>query len=157
MKEMDIYKKIVNTNEFRREMDFIQHGTTSVYEHSISVAEMSLKIARKFKIKVNEKSLIKGALLHDYFLYDWHVSDKSHRLHGFTHPRSAYKNAKRDFGLNKIEENMILSHMFPMGPKIPKYKESWILTCADKYCATKEIVVNIISRFSLTKLLLKDK
>ena len=133
MENNKIFKEIVNDERFLKEKEFMQHGTTSVYEHSIYVATTCMKIVNKFNLKVNEDSLVKGALLHDYFLYDWHVSDKSHRLH-----------AKRDFGLNKIEENMILSHMFPMGPKIPKHKESWILTIADKYCATRETIDGIL-------------
>ena len=139
-----IFKEIVNDEKFLREKEFMQHGTTSVYEHSIYVATTCMKIVDKFNLKVDKDSLIKGALLHDYFLYDWHVSDKSHRLHGFTHPRASWRNAKRDFGLNKKEENMILSHMFPMGPKIPMHKESWILTIADKYCATRETIDGIL-------------
>ena len=146
MERINVFKEIVNDERFLKEKDFMQHGTTSVYEHSIYVATTCVKIARKFKFKVNVESLVKGALLHDYFLYDWHVSDKSHRLHGFTHPRASWRNAKRDFGLNEIEENMILSHMFPMGPKLPKYKESWILTLADKYCATRETLENLLYR-----------
>lgn len=144
MNNIKVFKEIVNDDRFLKEKEFMQHGTTSVYEHSINVATTCLKIARKLNANVDEESLVKGALLHDYFLYDWHISDKSHRLHGFTHPRASWKNAKRDFGLNKKEENMILSHMFPLGPKIPMCKESWILTLADKYCATVETVENIL-------------
>lgn len=144
MENNNYFKEIVNDEKFLREKEFMQHGTTSVYEHSIYVATTCMKIVGKFNLKVDKKSLIKGALLHDYFLYDWHVSDKSHRLHGFTHPRASWRNAKRDFGLNKKEENMILSHMFPLGPKIPMYKESWILTIADKYCATRETIDGIL-------------
>lgn len=151
MVNLDVYKEITSSDKFKREKKFMQHGTTSVYQHSIDVAFMCLFIARKFNIKVNEQCLVKGALLHDYFLYDWHVRDKSHRLHGFRHPRFSYNNAKRDFGLNEIEANMILSHMFPMGPAIPRYKESWILTISDKYCATKEIISNIICKLLLNK------
>ena len=64
----------------------IQHGSTTVYEHSVGVAGASLKLAELFHIKVNEKALVKGALLHDYFLYDWHEKRKGHHFHGFTHP-----------------------------------------------------------------------
>jgi uncharacterized protein len=144
MENNAVFKEIVNDSRFLKEKEFMQHGNTSVYEHSIYVATTCAKIVKKFNIKVDEDSLIKGALLHDYFLYDWHVSDKSHRLHGFTHPKTSWRNAKRDFGLNKVEENMILSHMFPMVPKLPKHKESWILTVADKYCATREIIDNLL-------------
>ena len=75
------------------EKSYIQHGSTSVYEHSVKVAYTSLYFARRFRLNIDEKSLIRGALLHDYFLYDWHEKDKSHRLHGFYHPSTALRNA----------------------------------------------------------------
>lgn len=34
--------------------------------------------------------------------------------------------------MNKKIESMIETHMFPVNKKIPKYKESWILTIVDK-------------------------
>lgn len=131
--------EILNSKGMELEKSFIQHGTTSVYEHSISVAIMCILIASILPFKINRKSLVKGALLHDYFLYDWHKKDKSHNWHGFRHPGFACKNAKRDFDINHIEENMISSHMFPMTPTIPRYKESMILCLSDKICATREI------------------
>ena len=118
----------------------MQHGKVSVYDHTINVTIHALKIVKKFRIKVDERSLIRGCLLHDYFLYDWHVNDKSHRLHGFHHARTAMLNADRDFGLNKVEKNMIYSHMFPLNLRLPKYKESIILCISDKICAVKETI-----------------
>jgi len=135
-----IYNEIVNSDLFKQEVNFFQHGKITTYDHSINVAKKCIIIARKLKVKVNMDSLVKGALLHDYFLYDWHQKDKAHRLHGFVHPKFSKKNAEKDFGLNKIEENMILSHMFPMGWVIPKYKESIILCLVDKYCASYELL-----------------
>ena len=49
-------------------------------------------------------------------------------------------NANNDFGLNKIERNMIYTHMFPLNLRIPRYKESIILCLADKIVATKETI-----------------
>ena len=139
MDKISVFKEIVNDERFLKEKEFIQHGNTSVYEHSIYVATTCVKIAKKFNIKVDEDALVKGALLHDYFLYDWHVKDKSHRLHGYTHANTALKNAKRDFKINKIEENMIKCHMFPLNLfSIPKYKEAKILCICDKLCAISE-------------------
>lgn len=140
MKQEKIYDEIVNSDLFKQELKFYQHGNITTYEHSINVVNNCIYIAKKLNLKVNMDSLIKGALLHDYFLYDWHKKEESHRLHGFVHPKYSKNNAERDFGLNKIEENMILSHMFPMGWVIPKYKESIILCLVDKYCATRELL-----------------
>lgn len=119
-------------------MDYIQHGTVSVYEHCLSVTRCSCHIARLLRIPIDRRSLIRGALLHDYFLYDWHEKGGDHRLHGFHHPARALKNAREDFNLTNVESNIILRHMFPLVPVPPTFREGWIVCLADKVCATKE-------------------
>jgi len=123
--------------------NFTQHGNTSVFEHCVSVAKFSLLMAhyleKTLRIKVDRDSLVRAALLHDYFLYDWH--DKTvpgHNIHGFTHPGAACRNADRDFGLNEVEKDIISKHMFPLTIMPPKYRESVIVTLADKWCALCE-------------------
>lgn len=118
----------------------IQHGKTSVFDHCLNVAIISLKIARQFKIAVDEKSLITGALLHDYFLYDWHNKEKSPSWHGLKHPAIALSNARRDFPINLIETDIIINHMFPLTFHSPKTKEGWLITIADKFCSIAEIL-----------------
>ena len=134
---------ILSSSGMELSKQFFQHGDTSVYEHSVSVALMCLAIAGFLHLRINEQALVRGALLHDYFLYDWHVKDSHHRWHGFTHPAKALNNARRDFQLSKVEENMIACHMFPLTLKLPAYKESWILYGADKICAVREIMNTI--------------
>ena len=123
--------------------NFTQHGNTSVFEHCVSVAKFSLLMAhyleKTLRIKCDRDSLVRAALLHDYFLYDWH--DKTvpgHNIHGFTHPRTACINADRDFGLNEVEKDIISKHMFPLTFMPPRYRESVIVTLADKWCALCE-------------------
>ena len=120
------------------EKSYIQHGSTSVYEHSVKVAYTSLYFARRFRLNIDEKSLIRGALLHDYFLYDWHENDPSHRLHGFTHPKRALINATADWNLSDRTQNIILRHMFPLTPVPPACREAWLVCLADKVCALAE-------------------
>ncbi|MDY2921984.1 MAG: HD domain-containing protein [Eubacterium sp.] len=124
----------------KKEKEYMQHGSTSVYEHSVKVAYISLCLAKWLHLKVDPVSLMRGALLHDYFLYDWHEKDRSHRLHGFRHASTALRNAERDFQLNEVEKNIIARHMFPLNPIPPKYKEAWVVCLADKYCAFLETV-----------------
>lgn len=140
-------KEILESENFKKEKQFIQHGTITVYEHSINVAIACLKIAKYINLPVDQKALIRGALLHDYFLYDWHEKDKTHRLHGFTHAKTALKNAEKDYKLTEIEKNMIYCHMFPLNLRIPKYREAVILCIADKIVATIETIkpyINIL-------------
>ncbi|ABN06357.1 metal dependent phosphohydrolase [Methanocorpusculum labreanum Z] len=117
---------------------FMQHGDTNVYDHCVAVARVSCLLADKMGLSVDRESLIRGALLHDYFFYDWHVPDPVHRLHGFTHPKRALQNAMDDFTLTTVEQDMILRHMFPLTPTPPKFREGWVLCLADKVCSTLE-------------------
>lgn len=131
-------RELAHEGRFYEEKAAMQHGCTTIYQHSIHVAYVSLFLMEKWHIPLDEISLVKGALLHDYFLYDWHENDASHRLHGFHHPNTALRNALRDYKLNKREENMIARHMFPLTPIPPGCREAWLVCLADKWCAMKE-------------------
>jgi uncharacterized protein len=127
--------------EIKQLDEYIQHGKITCLEHSISVAFSSFCMCKQLNMKVDYKSMIRGAMLHDYFLYDWHVKDESHRLHGFYHPFTAYHNAKKLFHLNAIEADIILKHMWPLTfLHIPRYKESVMVNIADKLCSLMETI-----------------
>ena len=120
-------------------LHYIQHGDTSCLLHMIAVAYYSAKIADMLRLdKRKRKSLIIGALLHDYFLYDWHKERKGKHIHGFTHPAEALKNASEDFELNAVEADIIRKHMFPLTVIPPRYIESWIVCFVDKACSLYE-------------------
>ena len=53
-------------------------------------------------------------------------------------PKAAMKNSSRVFGINEREQDAIRTHMFPLGP-VPRNKEAWIITLADKICAIAEL------------------
>ena len=114
---------------------FRQHGDVSVALHCFFAAVVCVRLARALALRVDTRALVRGALLHDYFLYDWHDPDPSHRLHGFRHAGFALRNAGRDFSLGPIERNMIASHMFPMNLVLPRVRESLLLCLADKICS----------------------
>lgn len=136
-------RDIILSDEAQRMKEFTQHGTTSVFEHVIAVAKFSLLFAINleslFGFKIDHRSLVRGALLHDYFLYDWHKpSDKRRGLHGFTHPAIACENAMRDFDIPPIEQDIIKHHMFPLTVIWPQSIEGWLVCFADKWCAVCE-------------------
>ncbi len=139
MEKTKAFQEITGSKKYKRTKELRQHGNVTVFEHSLSVAETSLKISKMLHIKVDEESMVKVALLHDYFLYDWH--DKNHpKMHGFRHASFAADNAMRDFGLTEKEYKAIRSHMFPLNLRIPTSREAFILTLADKYCAASETI-----------------
>ncbi len=141
-----ILTEVCKNSRLLQSNQYIQHGATSVFRHSVAVAYVSFWLARKMHARVEEKTLIRGALLHDYFLYDWHEKDASHKWHGFYHAEKALKNAMEDFDLNKVEKDMIRRHMFPLNLRPPRYKEAWILCGADKLCSSKETVEGILEK-----------
>lgn len=128
---------------------FIQHANVSCLDHSISVAYYSYLICRKLNLSVDCQSVIRGALLHDFFLYDWHLESDRKGLHGFTHPQAALENAEEHFILNDMEKDIIVKHMWPLTLTPPKYKESFVVCLSDKFCSlieTLRIYPRIISR-----------
>lgn len=146
------YKKCISDfipNESVRSMGkFIQHGDVTCLEHSIYVSYISYLICRR--LGLDYVSAARGGLLHDFFLYDWHITKPCKGRHGFIHPRMALENASKYFVLNEMEKDIILKHMWPLTIRMPKYKESFIVSFVDKYCALMEII-RFSSRFSTVK------
>ena len=128
----------LNTEKVQSMRGYLQHGDTTTLDHAIAVAYYSLMLDRKWNLNCDKSSLVRGALLHDYFLYDWHQPHKEYGLHGFTHPFTALRNAVQDFNLNAVERNIIARHMFPLVPIPPRYRESMIVCLADKFCSLNE-------------------
>ena len=140
----ELFKTVLNEiqkdSRFRECSQYMMHGKTSVRQHCIKVAYTALFISYKFYVKVDERQLIRGALLHDYFLYDWHEKSLKNSIHGFTHGSTALKEAKKDFNLSATERDMIKHHMFPLTPTAPRSCEGFILCIADKVCAVSETI-----------------
>lgn len=144
--EYETYINPLLKDEKVRQMEkFIQHGNTTCFKHCEMVARCSAKMAYKYKVNVDMKSMIRGAMLHDYFLYDWH-DEKLSNLHGYHHPTIALNNAMKDFELNEIEKDVIKKHMFPLTIYIPRYKESMLVSLADKYCTIREFFENLFGK-----------
>ncbi len=134
-------RQVCSSSRMNKSRTFYQHGKISIYVHSLRVAYICYYWVKKYHLHVDEKALIRGALLHDYFLYDWHDKEHEHkRPHGFFHPSAALCNAKQDFILTRKEENIIQRHMFPLTLIPPGCKEAWLVCMADKVCSTRETV-----------------
>ena len=134
-------RDILVTESFQSEENYIQHGEITCYEHSLAVTYMSVWLACKLRLRVDLKSVVRGALLHDYFLYDWHDDEVWHRLHGYHHARTSLITACKDFPLNRTEKQIIFRHMFPLNiSRVPNSKEVALVCLADKICATIETI-----------------
>jgi len=125
-------KEILESEIFGQNKSFIQHGSISIYEHCYDVARFSFSMGEFFKVK-DMRSMVRSALLHDFFLYDWHVPEKMWSLHGWTHPVEAAENARKYFNATDKEYSMIRTHMWPFTLlNFPRHGEGWIICFADK-------------------------
>ena len=89
----------------RRMSQYIQHGSTTTYDHVLRVARTAYRLNHILHLKADDHSLIRASILHDYYLYDWH--QQGDRLHGYHHARIAADNALRDFAISPAEQAMI--------------------------------------------------
>ncbi len=129
----------------------IQHGKTTTKQHVMNVADISMKLGDALHIQYSKGELVRGALLHDYFLYDWHerANEENGRpksFHGFLHPDIALKNAEEDYYLSKREREIIKNHMWPLTiTRVPTCREAWLVVAADKMATISEFFVDIFS------------
>ncbi|MDR2521144.1 MAG: hypothetical protein LBC72_01135 [Spirochaetaceae bacterium] len=134
----DLAGDIIQSEKFAECKAFIQHGNVSVFTHCILVARLSWRAARFFNLP-DRRSLVRAALLHDFFLYDWHTPEKMWSLHGWTHPTTAAENAREFFDISEKEYSLIQTHMWPWTPlHLPRHAEGWIICLADKVISLGE-------------------
>ncbi len=125
----DIISDILKNEEII-DLRYEYHHGISRLDHSLSVAKLTFNMCKLFKVKKYEE-VTRAALLHDFYRTG---EDSSFR----GHPTTAVNNAKRVFNINDMQADIIYNHMFPATFRLPKYKESWIVTTADKLMAIKE-------------------
>lgn len=103
-------------------------------QHCLFVAYLSFLFCRKFHL--DAVSAARGGLLHDLYLYDWRTHKGNHMM---MHPITALVHATHLFELNDMEKDIIVKHMWPLTPWLPRYLESFVVSGADKLCALAEI------------------
>lgn len=137
-----LLKDTADTPVAQKMRRFTQHGSISTYRHCADVTRMCFWLNRRLHLGADEKALVRGAFLHDLYLYDWHDKDPSHKWHGFHHADRALENASRHFSLTPKEKQMIYCHMWPLNlTRVPKSREALILCVSDKLCALRETLL----------------
>lgn len=130
---------IADAPKARQMRQYIQHGSITTYRHCADVTRMCFWLNRRFHLGADEPTLVRGAFLHDLYLYDWHEKNGDHKWHGFHHADRALENADSLFRLNARERQMIYCHMWPLNlTRLPRSREAAILCLSDKLCALRE-------------------
>jgi uncharacterized protein len=132
----DLISDILCSNEFRQMKHHRHHVKSNARDHSIKVAFLCYLYHKKFSPDFELREFVRGALLHDYYLYDWHDRTPATRHHVIAHPRRALRNAKQKYPeLSDMQRDMILHHMFPLTPMPPTTRAGWLLWFYDKVAA----------------------
>ena len=120
---------IIENKEFLK-LENIIHHECNRFNHSVRVSYWSYKIGKS--LKLDYERIARAALLHDFFFEDNTNSDYKTRIATMLkHPKYALENAKKYYDLTELEEDIILTHMFPIVPRLPKYIESWMVDIVD--------------------------
>ena len=139
-KYKSIVKSILRDNNFKKTYNIEHHGISRM-EHSLKVSYYAYKIAKKFNL--NYVAVARGGLLHDFYL-DGDERNKANRfLDTFRHPKKALDTSSKLFNINDIEKNIIVSHMFPIYYKLPRYPESIVVNIVDKVIGGGEMLISL--------------
>jgi uncharacterized protein len=143
---MDCIAGLYNSQEVQGLKEFEQHLEINRLQHITSVSYLSFRMCKK--LGLDWQIAAQGGILHDLFYYDWRENDWSHRPHGYLHPAFALKNARALCGeLDKKTENIIMRHMWPLTLVPPRCKEAFVVSLADKYCATIELRISLSKKY----------
>jgi uncharacterized protein len=129
-----VARPLLERPEVARLSRYRHHLATTRLEHVDEVAYLSYLWGKRLGLDCN--AIVRGALLHDLFYYDWLTEGP--RLHGLRHPRIALENARRLTDLSAVEEDIIIKHMWPLTVVPPLYPESFIVSAADTVCAVRD-------------------
>ena len=133
----DIIQDITDNQHFNLLTTELHHGITR-YQHSMRVAKWTYAVCNKLHMK-NTEAITRAALLHDFYVNDDLVTDNSAKALG-EHPSVALTNSKKYFNINKLQEDIIVYHMFPCTLTMPKTKEGWLVSGVDKLVGTYEML-----------------
>ena len=131
----DLVSDIQDNKKYIELKKEFHHGINR-YTHSIRVAKVTYKISKL--LKLDYKSATRGAMLHDFFKNTEYGNVKGLKT-AQVHPHIACFNAKNEFTLNEIEQDVISSHMYPINTHRPSYKESWLVNAVDEGVSLYEI------------------
>ncbi|HIZ55201.1 MAG TPA: hypothetical protein H9671_03235 [Firmicutes bacterium] len=141
---------LIDSDAVQKLEHYRQHRKTTRLKHSVNVAYYTYRVTKK--LHMDYRSATRGALLHDLFFYNRDeanpLSDMQGRRHCYIHPRIALENAQKICTLNSIEKDVIVKHMWLATLACPRYKESFVVTFVDKFCAALE-PLGIFKKFAI--------
>lgn len=114
---------------------FPHHHRVSRYNHVLLVAQLSFRLSRRFHW--DSRGVARAALLHDLYPGG---KDANYFRHAWKHPGRALDNAQQVTALSDRERNIIASHMWPLCPTRPRYREALLVNLVDTVTAFVDVM-----------------
>ena len=132
---------ILRSEEFKTTFGQRHHKHMNVGDHTLSVAAVAVRLCllRNITDDATLKNVVTAALCHDLGIMGRSEKFSNNIQCYIRHPSDSVKAYRRITGEDDRRViDSINSHMFPLKPVMPRYKESWIITSADKISAMRE-------------------
>lgn len=132
---------IIRSEEFRATFEQKHHMDTTVGDHTLGVAAEAVYICLLCS-QTDDRTLenvVVSSLCHDLGIIGRDEKFDNNAQCLMRHPvdsAEVYRNLTGE--KNERVLDSILSHMFPLKPRMPKHREGWILTLADKTASARE-------------------
>lgn len=141
----ELYQTFLHDPKIQRMKDIPMHRGSNCYEHVFKVAKRAIKRSLNSHYQnIDLEVVILGAILHDYYLYDWRSDRSKRKGHGRQHPSIAADNAFKDFDISPEVRKVIESHMWPLKIKeYPSTREAKIVSLSDKGVTICEALTSI--------------
>lgn len=132
---------LLNNSEVNKLKSFRHHIFTTRFQHSLNVSYYNFRLCKL--LRLDFRAAARAGLLHDFFFYNRKEHQNKLSSHSAEHPVVALENAVQMFSITDLEADMIVNHMWPMTVKLPHYRETFVITLVDKFCAVGEVGVCI--------------
>lgn len=144
----DFVKDLLNDRNILNLMNYQHHKGTTRFQHSLNVSYYNYLLCRKLHLDAHAAA--RAGLFHDLFFYDRreHIPVKGEGRHGVGHPKVAFFNTSELFSIDQREGDMIIKHMWPLTLSFPRYRETYVITLVDKFCAVAECTAHAVNFIS---------
>lgn len=143
-KELERYgADIISSDRFAKARQVPHHSRRgNIALHSLETAGYALLLVRwleRHGVTVSERDSVRASLLHDIGMTEDDVFFSPSYKKARSHPREGARIAREEFGADEVQEQAILSHMWPVWRAVPpRSMVGWVVSAADKCCSAHE-------------------
>ncbi len=134
-------RSLILSDEFQSSFDQVHHLNMNVGDHTLGVTLEAVRLCLSwgFTDEPTLKNVVIASLCHDLGILGRKEKFRNNAECLVRHPLDSVDVYRKLTGEDDERvTDTIRCHMFPLKPGVPKYREGWVVTFADKISASKE-------------------